>query len=276
MNYFAHRTAAERYARGRPYFHPLVIEKIRDFINLGGPVPLALDVACGTGQSALALTALAADVVATDISPDMLALAPAHPQIRYVEAPAEHLPLKSHSANLITVSLAFHWFDRERFLAEAHRVLSPGGWLVIYNNGFEGRMNENPEFAHWNSETYVTRYPTPPRHNQPFTDEDARSHGFAFSKRESYTNEIAFSPERLACYLMTQSNVIAAVEQGSEAPEDVYVWLLDSVKPLFPTATATFPFGGEIWYLRATVATPHPDPTLLGRSARQDSADSEK
>ena len=88
MNYFAHQTAAARYAKSRPYFHPLVIERIRVFLGLAGRVPVGLDVACGTGQSALALTEIADSVMAVDISPAMLAHAPAHPRIRYAEAPA--------------------------------------------------------------------------------------------------------------------------------------------------------------------------------------------
>lgn len=250
MNYFFHQTAAERYAQGRPYFHPLVIGKIRSFLNLSGPVPRSVDVACGTGQSAIALAEISSYVLATDIAPAMLAQAPVHAGIRYLEAPAEQVPLESQTVDLITVSLAFHWFDRSRFLPEAHRLLRAGGALVIYSNGFLGRMNDNPDFERWHRERYLTRYPTPPRNNQPFTDEDASRYGFTFSGRESYTNEIAFSAEQLACYLMTQSNVIAAVEQGSESPEAVYSWLLDSVSPLFRATTATFPFGGEIWYLR--------------------------
>ncbi len=249
MNYFAHSTAAERYALNRPCFHPLVAERIRDFLGLKCPVEVALDVACGTGQSALALTEIAQAIIATDLAPGMLAQAPIHERIRYVEAPAEQLPLGDRSADLMTVSLAFHWFDRGRFLAEARRVLRPEATLVIYSNGFHGRMMENPEFARWNRESYLTRYPTPARHDQPFTDEDAQASGFLFVGRERYTNEISFSPEQLAQYLMTQSNVIAAVEQGSETLSDVHSWLLDNVSPLFPSPQGTFLFGGEIWFI---------------------------
>ena len=75
MNYFAHQTAAERYAKSRPYFHPLVIDRIRAFLHIQSPVPVAVDVACGTGQSALALTEIASSVIAADIAPAMLAQA---------------------------------------------------------------------------------------------------------------------------------------------------------------------------------------------------------
>jgi SAM-dependent methyltransferase len=249
-NYFAHATAAERYAKSRPFFHPLVVERIRKFLGPEQAVPVALDVACGTGQSTLALTELAESVIATDISPEMLTQAPVHERIRYAAAPAENLPLEPESVDMITVALAFHWFDRARFLAEARRVLRRDGALVIYNNGFYGRMHENPALADWNREQYLVRYPIPPRNNRPFTDEDATAAGFTFAGRERYANDVSFSPEQLARYLMTQSNVIAAVEQGSEPLEAVHAWLLETVTPLFPSPTATFAFGGEIWYLR--------------------------
>ena len=250
MNFFAHQTAAERYAQGRPYFHPLVIDRIRGFLKLRGPVSIAVDVACGTGQSSLALADIATSVIATDLAVSMLAQAQVHEHIRYIEAPAEHLPIESHSADLITVSLAFHWFDRNRFLAEACRILRPDGTLVIYNNAFFGQMKENPEFALWSQEKYLTRYPNPPRNTTSFDEQDARACHFTFVGRERYTNDISFSPEDLARYLTTQSNVIAAVEQGRESLQSVYRWLIDSTLPMFSSAKATFIFGGEIWFLQ--------------------------
>lgn len=263
MNYFAHQAAAQRYAQSRPYFHPMVIERVGALLGLEEPVPIALDVACGTGQSALALTTLAETVIATDISPSMLAQAPTHERIRYMEAPAEKLPLESASVDLVTVSLAFHWFERSRFLAEMRRVLRPDGALVIYSNGFYGQMRENPEFARWNRENYLRRYPTPPRNDQPFTEADAQASGFRFASREHYTNEVSFSPDALARYLMTQSNVIAAVEQGSESLSTVHAWLIDTITPLFPGPKATFFFGGEVWVLQ-----PSPHFGASGHAAR--------
>ncbi len=94
MNHFAHQTAAERYTKDRPYFHPLVMERVRAFLKLGGPVPVGIDVGCGTGMSTRALTEIATVVIGADISPAMISQAPAHPRIRYVETAAEALPLR--------------------------------------------------------------------------------------------------------------------------------------------------------------------------------------
>jgi SAM-dependent methyltransferase len=248
-NYFAHASAAERYARSRPNFHPLVIERLRDYLRLEEKVGRAGDIGCGTGQSSRALTAIAEIVNGVDPSRDMLTSATPHDDVNYTQAAAEILPFRDQSFDLITVSLAFHWFDRARFCMEAFRLLKPGGWLVIYNNGFRGQMEENPAFYDWMQKLFMPRFPSPPRFDEPFTEEDAHNFGFTFAARERYTNKITFSPELLTAYLTTQSNIIAAVEQGSEQLDEVYRWLVSEVAPLFPAEEATFMFGGYIWYL---------------------------
>ena len=249
MNFFAQASAAERYSRYRPYFHPVVIERIHAYLSLKTQVAQALDVGCGTGQSTWALKRLAKSIVGVDISASMLAQAQASPQIRYLTAPAEAIPLPNESCDLITSSLAFHWFERERFLAETQRLLKPRGWLIIYNNGFLGQMVENPAFTHWHNEVYLPRYPSPPRNAQPLTADQASSFGLDFPHQELYQNQVTFSVEEVAAYLTTQSNVIHAVEQGAERLQAVYAWLVETISPLFAAQSARFAFGGYIWYL---------------------------
>lgn len=253
-NYFAGKSAAERYARGRPYFHPLVVGRIARFLNLNRPVHTVLDVACGTGHSSIALTEIASWVVGVDTSVEMLDRATLDDYIEYVEAMAEDQPFDAGFFDLATVSSAFHWFDRTRFLSEARRVLRPFGWLVVYDNFFLGRMKENVEFERWHRDLYLNRYPVPDRDRRPFTDEEAEDHGFRFAEREEYANDISFSVEELADYLETQSNVIAIVEDGSESLEEVHEWLTGSLAPLFRGSMATLEFRGYIWYLEAVPA----------------------
>ncbi len=255
MNYFEERAAAKRYAVGRPYFHPLVIGKIRSFLGLRGPIPRALDVACGTGQSTVALKEVAIEVVGMDSSKEMLARAARDDRVRYTKAPAEDLPFVKESFDLVTAALAFHWFDRARFLAEARRVLRPSGWLVIYDNRFSGRMRENPEYERWYKEAYLHRYPSPSRNSEPLSRGEARKHGFEFVERERYTNEVSFSVEELASYLTTQTNVIATVEKGTEDEETVRRWLTSVQAPLFRGSQGTFLFEGSIDYLKRGAVT---------------------
>ena len=249
-SHFDYRTAARRYARGRPFFHPQAISMIDEFFDLETPLDRVLDIACGTGLSSVALERIAARVVGLDISREMLHLAPADPAIRYLRAAAEALPLSSETFPLVTVSSAFHWLDRPRFLAEARRVLRADGRLVVYDNAFRAHMRENDAFTDWMFTAYLERYPIPPRDRSPFEREDAAAAGFHFLGREDYANEVPFSLDELVNYLTTQTNIIAAVERGAETIEEATTWLHRELEPFFTAPRGTFLFGGPVIYLR--------------------------
>jgi ubiquinone/menaquinone biosynthesis C-methylase UbiE len=59
---------------------------------------------------------IAVEVIGTDPSGETLARAPKDPRIRYARASAEKLTFAEGSFHMI-IALAFHWFDRVRFLA---------------------------------------------------------------------------------------------------------------------------------------------------------------
>lgn len=254
MNYFNPKSAAERYAKGRPYFHPHVVSRIKAYLSLAEPVARALDVGCGTGLSTLSLKAIARRIVGIDNSAEMITLAPPDPQIEYVVAPAENVPANDHDFDLITVSSVFHWLNRSAFLGEARRVLQSHGWLIVYDNYFSARMEENRAFHTWGREHYFTKYPSPPRARVGFETEDSEKDGFHLIGQEDYQNLVTFSAEALVDYLVTQSNIIAAVEGGKERIADVRQWLTESVTPFFAgRMEATFLFRGPIWYLRPSL-----------------------
>jgi len=243
MNYFDPKSTAERYAKGRPYFHPQVVSCIQTYLSLTEPVARALDVGCGTGLSTIALKAIARHVVGIDSSAAMIASARLDPRITYVIASAENLPISDNDCDIITLSSVFHWIDRSLFLSEAHRVLRPHGWLIVYDNYFSARMQENPAFHTWWREHYLTTYPSPPRARVGFGVEDAAQDSFQFIRQEDYQNLVQFSVETLVEYLLTQSNIIAVVEGGTERIADVRRWITASVTPFFADrADVTFMF----------------------------------
>jgi SAM-dependent methyltransferase len=250
-NLFVHRSAAQRYAVARPYFHPLVIGRVA--ARTGTPrFDRALDVACGTGQSSRALAAVAERVDAVDVSPEMVSEAEPHERVRYHVAPAERLPFADASFDLATVGLAFHWFDQAAFLAEARRVLKPASWLAVYNSGFYGEMAEDAGFRTWARITYPARFPTPARRSFGVGGELAAAHGFSLVGEEAFTHDEAMTAEQLTAYLSTQTNVIAAVESGRTPLPEAAAWILDGVRPFFAGAARTMRFGGTIWFLGRT------------------------
>lgn len=93
---------------------------------------MAWDCATGNGQAAVELAEVFPRVIATDASEKQIANADVHPRVEYRVAPAETSGLESGSVDLITVAQALHWFDLERFYAEARRVLKPRGVLAAW------------------------------------------------------------------------------------------------------------------------------------------------
>ena len=69
-------------------------------------------------------------VIATDASEKQIAKAEPHERVEYRVAPAENSRIEPATVDLIMVAQALHWFDLERFYAEARRVLKSDGVLA--------------------------------------------------------------------------------------------------------------------------------------------------
>jgi SAM-dependent methyltransferase len=248
-NYFSHATAAERYARGRPDLHPAIVRRICE-VTGRARFASALDVGCGTGLSTRAIARVADRVVGIDSSPEMLGQATGGPGISYQQARAESLPFADRSFDLVNVGLAFHWFAPDAFLGEARRVLRDDGWLVIYNSGFLGQLHGEDDFAQWHGNVYLARYPTPPRSQSDVTEEFVRPFGFALVQKETHDQDISMSRDQFVNYLLTQSNVIAVVEQGSECLEDVAHFLVQGVASFFGGQRRILKWQSHIDFLR--------------------------
>jgi len=100
-----------------------------------------LDIATGGGHVAKKLSTCVQHVVATDLTPLMLAAARAHldgascSNVTFVIADAERLPFLDASFDAVTCRIAAHHFPHpELFLMEAARVLRLGGKLVLIDN----------------------------------------------------------------------------------------------------------------------------------------------
>jgi SAM-dependent methyltransferase len=74
-------------------------------------------------------------VLATDASREQLTQTVPHPRVVYREALADDSGAAAASMDLVTVAQALHWFDLDRFYAEAWRVLRPDGILAVWCYG---------------------------------------------------------------------------------------------------------------------------------------------
>jgi SAM-dependent methyltransferase len=92
-----------------------------------------LDVGCGEGTVARALTALGHAVVGLDVSPRLVALArDAVPDAEFVAGDATALPFEDGAFDLVlAVNVLMNVEDLDAGVAEAARVLGPGGRLCV-------------------------------------------------------------------------------------------------------------------------------------------------
>ena len=97
------------------------------------PGQRVLDLAAGTGTSSLALLRPGVTVVASDFSQGMLEVGRAkHPQLHFVFADATDLPFADAEFDAATISFGLrNVVDVDKCLAEMHRVVKPGGRIVI-------------------------------------------------------------------------------------------------------------------------------------------------
>lgn len=112
----------------------------------------ALDVATGGGHTALALAHAGFTPVIGDLAPAMLEnachlLAAEGFTAEASIFPAEEIPFPRESFHLVSCRVAPHHFsDVPAFIRESHRVLKPGGYLMIIDGSVP---DADPETADW-------------------------------------------------------------------------------------------------------------------------------
>ena len=92
-----------------------------------------LDVAAGTGTSSRALLVPGGEVVAADFSKGMIEQGQKkHPDLTFVFADAMKLPFQVAEFDVVTISFGLRNVENyQTALTEFHRVLKPGGRLVV-------------------------------------------------------------------------------------------------------------------------------------------------
>jgi SAM-dependent methyltransferase len=128
MSFKDHFSAqAADYAKFRPGYPRELFDYL---VSIPPSRQLAWDCGTGNGQAAVALALVFDRVIATDASERQITNAEPHERVEYRVAPAEDSGIESETLDLIVVAQALHWFDLDRFYAEARRVLKVNGVLA--------------------------------------------------------------------------------------------------------------------------------------------------
>ncbi|MBV8214020.1 MAG: class I SAM-dependent methyltransferase [Verrucomicrobia bacterium] len=166
-------------------------------IEMSAPetVDLVLDVATGTGNTALALAPLVRRVIGLDVASAMLDQARARAQaenignVEFVSGSAEDLPFSDAQFSLVVSRHAPHHFHNlAKFLREIRRVLRPDGRFVVAD-----QISPSAQLADWIDRWERTRDPSHFR-QRTVTEwrQMAEAAGFSWIRDQSVRYELPF------------------------------------------------------------------------------------
>ena len=159
------------------------------------PVDRVLDVATGTGNTALALAPLVLRVIGLDVASAMLDQARARAEAEkienaeFVSGSAEEIPFTDAEFSLVVSRHAPHHFHRlHKFLSEVRRVLKPGGRFVVAD-----QISPSAEIEGWVDRWERTRDPSHFRQRTVAEwKEMATSAGFSWIQDQAVPYELPF------------------------------------------------------------------------------------
>jgi SAM-dependent methyltransferase len=104
-----------------------------------GPGSRVVDVGCGAGTAVAELAAIGADAVGIDAAEEAIAFAREHhPDGRFEVGDAHRLPFPDESLDGYRAEKLYHALDDpDKACADAHRVLVPGGRIVLVGQDWE-------------------------------------------------------------------------------------------------------------------------------------------
>nr|WP_187698725.1 class I SAM-dependent methyltransferase [Paenibacillus alvei] len=127
----------DAYVKYRPSYPTEALAYLYDVVGLR-PEDVIADIGAGTGKFSKLLLGKGSRVTAVEPNQPMREAAErelgGNPNYRAISGAAETTGLPDHSVDHIVCAQAFHWFDRTAARAEFHRILKPGGKVVLIWN----------------------------------------------------------------------------------------------------------------------------------------------
>lgn len=225
---------AAGYATCRPAVHPRVMEQVYRQLGRLEPFERALDVGCGAGVSTAALNGFAHSCIGLEPAGAMLQCArPVAPFAEFIVGTAEAIPLRDRSVDLIVAAGSLNYAHLDLFFPEAARVSMPHGVLVVYD------LSAGKSFAHaagldqWFS-SFSRRYPPPANEARELSPEILAqlASGFRPDSHRRFEIGVRLTPAFYLDYIMTETNVAAAVRSGVPRSE-IRSWCAGTLAPVW-------------------------------------------
>lgn len=124
-------SAAWHYAAYRPPLHSLILERI---LQPDETFQAGLDVGCGTGYSAIALSRYCDHVFGVDSSRAMLDSALTHAKVTYIHGELDsHIHLPARKLDIVSFAGSLFYTKSDSLRKALTRFCSPGGTVVVYD-----------------------------------------------------------------------------------------------------------------------------------------------
>jgi SAM-dependent methyltransferase len=244
-NPFGTDDMAAGYATSRPPVHRRVIEQAFRQLSRPGTFQRALDIGCGAGVSTKALVDSARSCIGLEPSEAMLKWAPKiAPSAGFVVGSAESIPLRSRAVDLITAAGSLNYVNLDLFFPEAGRVLEPHGILLVYDFSAGRSFRNAASLDEW-FYSFHRRYPPPANEARELSPGILAelSSGFHVDTHCQFEIGITLAPEFYLDYVMTETNVAAAVRNGVPLSE-IRSWCAETLAPVWNGAEHEVLFRG--------------------------------
>ena len=140
---FSNRVA--NYVKYRPHYPAEIVGYLAEKCGLTTDSVIA-DIGCGTGISFRIFLENGNSVIGVEPNAAMRQAAgeylAAFPKFELVDATSTETSLPENSVDFVVAAQAFHWFDPEKTRTEFHRILKPGGHIVLMWN--ERQLDSTP------------------------------------------------------------------------------------------------------------------------------------
>lgn len=178
-----YQRAAGVYERSRPSYPLAALAAVADALPLEAGRTV-VDLGAGTGKFTRLLALTGAEVLAVEPVAEMRErLAELLPAVAVSAGTAEDTGLPDGCADAVVAAQSWHWFEADRALAEAERLLRPGGALVLVWNTYDTSVPWVRDF-----QDIYFRLAPPDLPSPPLVGTDGRSAGWreAFAARAGW------------------------------------------------------------------------------------------
>jgi len=189
------KIVANHYSAYRPPLHEIILKKV---LSENEKFECGLDIGCGTGYSAIALTNYCSHVIGVEPSKSMLDKSIPNKKITYLQGFGNCLPPSIQSANIVTFAGSLFYTKSSELTKELKRVCSDNALIVVYD--FMVLFEEILGFFDIKRKKTDSDY----NHEENFNDNTS------FNKISSHKEQISLTvtAEDLAHVLLANSNIL--------------------------------------------------------------------